>query len=114
MRVPRSRLHASIHRVDPINTTFRRNIAIRRRRYNANGANAVWHIDGNHKMIRWHFVIHGGIDGFSRTVVFLKCSDNNRALTVLDAFTLATLKTMRSQTKFVLIKEEKMLQYGDL
>ncbi len=37
-------------------------------------------------MIHWGLVIHGGIDGFSRTVVFLKCSDNNRAATVLVAF----------------------------
>ena len=44
--------------------------------------NSVWHIDGHHKIVRWRFVIHGGIDGFSRTVVFLKCSDNNRASTV--------------------------------
>ena len=31
-------------------------------------------------------VIHGGIDGFSRIVVFLKCVDNNRAPTVLEHF----------------------------
>lgn len=31
-------------------------------------------------------VIHGGIDGFTRIPVFLKCSTNNRAETVLDAF----------------------------
>ena len=43
-------------------------------------------IDGNHKMIRWHFVIHGGVDGFSRTIVFLSCSDNNKGDTVLQLF----------------------------
>ena len=32
-------------------------------------------------------VTHGGIDGFSRTVVFLRCSDNNRAYSMLSAFT---------------------------
>lgn len=31
-------------------------------------------------------VIHGGIDGFSRTVVYLQCSDNNRAETVINCF----------------------------
>ena len=31
----------------------------------------------------------GGIDGYSRTIVFLNCSDNNRASTVLTAFTNA-------------------------
>ena len=35
---------------------------------------------------RWRLVIHGGIDGFSRMIVFLKCSTNNLASTVLDCF----------------------------
>ena len=30
------------------------------------------HIDGNHKLIRWGFVIHGGIDGFSRKIMYLR------------------------------------------
>ena len=37
-------------------------------------------------MIRWHIVIHGGIDGFSRCIVYLKCSSNNKAETVLALF----------------------------
>ena len=48
------------------------------------------HIDGNHKLIRWRFVFHGGIDGFSRTIVYLACSDNNRADTVLSLFVEAS------------------------
>ena len=38
------------------------------------------HIDGNHKLIQpYRIVIHGGIDGFSRLVVYLiKASTNNR------------------------------------
>lgn len=45
------------------------------------------HLDGNHKLIQpYHFVIHGGIDSFSRLVVFLKVSINNRASTVLECF----------------------------
>ena len=43
-------------------------------------------IDGNHKLIRWRLVIHGAIDGYSRLVLFLHCSDNNRASTVLQQF----------------------------
>ena len=56
------------------------------------GPNNVWHIDGHHKLIRWRFVIHGGIDGFSRTIVYLRCAGNNRAITVLRAFTDAVAK----------------------
>ena len=31
-------------------------------------------IDGHHKLIRWRFVTHCAIDGYSRLIVFLKCS----------------------------------------
>jgi len=86
IRLPRSRIRSSIHRVDPINTALRKSVTVRRRVYHSEGPNAVWHIDGHHKMIRWRYVIHGGIDGFSRTIVYLRCSTNNRASTVLSSF----------------------------
>lgn len=35
---------------------------------------------------RWRFVIHGAVDGFSRMVVFMGCSSNNYAQTVLSLF----------------------------
>lgn len=47
-------------------------------------------MDGNHKIIRWKFVIHGAVDGFSNVIVFLKCS-NNRAETILQGFVIAAL-----------------------
>ena len=84
--IPRAKLRASIHRVDPINTALRRSVTVRRRVYNVQGPNILWHIDGNHKLIKWRFVIFGGIEGYSRTVVYLKCSDNNRADSMLAAF----------------------------
>ena len=90
--VPRTRVRASIHRVDPENTAVRRSVTIRRRVYHVDGPNSLWHVDGNHKLIRWRMVIHGGIDGYSRTVVFLKCSDNNRASTLLSVFIGAVQK----------------------
>lgn len=37
-------------------------------------------------------MIHGGIDGFSRLIVFLKCSTNNKAATVLSNFMSAVQK----------------------
>ena len=43
-------------------------------------------------MVRWRFVTHCGIDGYSRLVVFLKCSTNNRASTVLQSFLDAVSK----------------------
>ncbi len=40
-------------------------------------------------MIKWKIVIHGCIDGFSRLITFLNCSNNNKSETVLDYFTKA-------------------------
>lgn len=48
--------------------------------------NHLWHIDGNHKLVNWRFVIHGCTDGYSRAIVYLKCATNNLASTVLKYF----------------------------
>ena len=90
--VPRATLRASIHQVDPFNTAVRRSITVRRRVYHVEGPNSLWHIDGHHKLIKWRFVVHGGIDGFSRTIVYLECSTNTRSSSVLAAFTNAISK----------------------
>ena len=42
--------------------------------------------DGCHNLIRWRFVTHGGIDGFSRLIVYLRCSDNKKSATVYNEF----------------------------
>ncbi|KAL3993497.1 tripartite motif-containing protein 16 [Sarotherodon galilaeus] len=40
-------------------------------------------------MDRWRVVVHGGIDGFSRLIVYLTATNNNRAQTVLESFMTA-------------------------
>ena len=50
------------------------------------GPNHLWHIDTNHKLVRWTFVITGAIDGYSRLPVVLKCTDNNKVATILKCF----------------------------
>ena len=45
------------------------------------------YLDGNHKLIEpYRIVIHGRIDGYSRLIVFLHASSNNKADTVLQSF----------------------------
>jgi len=88
------RVRTTLWRVDPngvMNRSVRRRI-IKRRKYNVAGPLALWHIDGHHKLIRWGFVVHGEIDGFSRKIMFLACSVNNKANTVLDLFLQAKSK----------------------
>ena len=90
-RVQRHRVRSSLNRVDPKNTLLRWGALVSRRSYFVPWANSLWHIDGHHSLIRWKFVIHGGIDGKSRKIVFLKCSTNNKAETVLNLFLDVTL-----------------------
>lgn len=52
--------------------------------------NHLWHIDGNHKLVNWRFVIYGCTDGYSRAIVHLKCATNNLASTVLQYFIKGT------------------------
>ena len=73
IRVQRWRLRESVHRMDTHGVRDRQAGRLHRRVYNVMGPNHLWHIDTNHKLVRWQFIIVGGIDGFSRLVMFLKC-----------------------------------------
>jgi len=91
-RVQQRRVAESLVRVDPSNSRLRWACVIKRRKYSVPTANSLWHIDGHHSLINWGFVIHGAIDGYSRMVVFLRCSINNLALTVANLFDIAILR----------------------
>ena len=67
-RIQRDRLLASISRVDGIQKVLRKNSAIKRRKYVSSRPNAVWHMDGHHKLGPWGFIIHSSIDGCDSTV----------------------------------------------
>lgn len=54
--------------------------------YNVPTACAKVISDASYLLCRWRLVVHGAIDGFSRFVAFLHCSDNNRSATVLQLF----------------------------
>ena len=84
--VQRWRLRDSIHRIDSHGVSERKKGRLQRRVYNVMGPNHLWHVDTNHKLVRWRFIIIGGVDGFSRLVTFLKCCDNNTSATVLECF----------------------------
>ena len=87
IKVTRQELRNSIHRVDHENTVSRQSKVVKRRVYSVEHPNALWHIDSHHKLIKWRFVTHAAIDGFSRTITYINCSNNNKSETVLDHFT---------------------------
>lgn len=90
--VSRQKVHDSLMRVSPLYVQQRRSSTISRRVYNVPAPNCLWHIDGLHCLIRWKIVIHGGIDGFSRRIIYLHASSNNRADTVLNLFQGAVME----------------------
>jgi hypothetical protein len=58
----------SLRRVDSLGGVLRQRKIIKRRVYHVTRPNALWHLDGHHKMIRWGIVTHGFADGYCRTV----------------------------------------------
>ena len=86
IHVSRRRIRNSLVRLSPLNVLLRHLTTVHRRQYTVPGPNSLWHIDGHHSLIRWRMVIRGGVDGYSRMIVFLHCSNNNRASTVLPQF----------------------------
>lgn len=68
LRVQRQRVIDGMRRTDGVGVVLRAQIAVKRRTYRNRRPNALWHLDGHHKLIKWGIVIHGIIDGFCRTV----------------------------------------------
>lgn len=52
IRVTQTRVRESLRRVDQVGVLLRMSCAIQRRSYNVPSPLALWHIDGNHKLIK--------------------------------------------------------------
>ena len=86
INVQRWRIRNAIRNIDPINRAIRRRYTIQRRLYNVKKPNLLWHVDSNHKLINWRFVLHGCVHGYSRAVIYFKCFTNNLASAALQCF----------------------------
>ena len=50
------------------------------------GLNYLWHINTNHKLVLWYFIITGVVYGFIQLAVGLSCTDNSKVCTILSIF----------------------------
>lgn len=62
IRVQRHRVRTSIKRVDPVGRRIRGITSIKRRVYNVRSPLALWHMDGNHKLIRLVLTVWVGLN----------------------------------------------------
>ncbi|XP_056599828.1 uncharacterized protein LOC130417964 isoform X2 [Triplophysa dalaica] len=90
LSVSRQRVREMLVRVNPAAAARRWSSTVARRVYHVPYPNSLWHIDGNMRLIRWGFVIHGSIDGNSRVITYLNCNTDNCSSTVLSQFIQAT------------------------
>ena len=60
VRVQWSHVRSSLWRTDPAGILLQTTqlSIVNRCHYNVPGPRSLWHLDGNHKLIRWGFVIH--------------------------------------------------------
>ena len=91
LRVQRWRVTDCLRRLDPVRTALRWRMTIRRRKYYVPTPNSLWHIDSAHKLIRYKLIVHVCVDGKTRTIIYVSCS-NNKAETVLALFQNAVQK----------------------
>jgi hypothetical protein len=71
LHIRKSRVICSANRIDPLGQILCRQTTIHYREYQVSRPNALWHMDGHHKLIRWGIVVHGIANGFDRVVGFL-------------------------------------------
>lgn len=87
LNVSKERVRCSLKRVDPEGVKERLRKVIKRRVYETQGPNDVYHIDGNDKLKKWGFCIHGCIDGFSRRIMWLSvAATNNNPLVIANYY----------------------------
>jgi len=79
LRIQRQRVVDAINRVDKLGQGMRQRVGKQklRRVYSVPRPNALWHIDGHHKLIAWGIVLHGAADGYTHKVGVLYYVDPN-------------------------------------
>ena len=55
--VQQMRVRDSMRRTDPQGTNLRKRFTLYRRQYNVNSPLELWHLDGNHKLIRYNLIL---------------------------------------------------------
>ena len=94
LNISKEHIRKALVDIDPQGVSMRKKKIIKRRRYETNDPLDVFHIDGNDKLKRFGFTIHGRIDGFSRQFIWLFVSRTNNDPLVLANFYLRAITNL--------------------
>ena len=103
--VPKELVRHVLKVLDSNGVERRKRRILKRRQYVNPGPNFVWHIDGYDKLKPYGFPIHGGIDGFSRKILWLTVGITNNNPNVIGIYFIDAMM----QTKCVpcLVRSDK-------
>lgn len=94
VHVPRKEVECLMRKVDPVGVEERKRHKLKRHKYVSPGPNHCWHIDGYDKIKPFGFAIHGGIDGYSRRVMWLVVDRTNNDPSVTANFFMHCVEKM--------------------
>ena len=80
--------------LDSRGVAIRASRRLRRREYNAQGPNNLWHFDGYDKLKPYGLCIHGCIDGFSRMIIWLRVSYTNNDPKVVAGYFIESVERL--------------------
>ena len=81
-----------LREVDPAGVERRCRYRLARREYYAPGPNWIYHVDGHDKLKRYGFAVYGGMDGFSRKIVWLYIATTNNNPEVIAYYYLKSIE----------------------
>lgn len=90
--VKRETVRELLNILDPAGVAFRRARRLRRRQYSNPGPNFLWHVDGYDKLKPYGLCISGCVDGFSRSVIWLKVYSTNNNPRVIASYFIEAVK----------------------
>lgn len=79
---------------DPASVDLRSRRRLHRRTYISRGPNDCWHLDGYDKLKRYGIAVSGCIDGFSRRVIWLRCSCSNNKPEIIAHYYLEAVQSL--------------------
>ena len=87
--------------LDPDGVQRRSKNRLIRRKYQANGPNFLWNIDGYDKLKPFGFCIHSAIDGFSRRIMWLEVDHSNNNPSIIAKYFLKTVRCVGGTPRIV-------------